>query len=477
MNHNAAQEALWMPEEPEGVQLPDALLLQQKIERSLLSILMAHTDKWDEVLPYLAEQNFVDKRHRFIFSALQGLVENRQPVDPLILGEVLEREDRLAAAGGLVYLIEISQEESWESPDKVLSYAKMVHDHAILRGLEQAGREIAKLPRSSQGKPTQELLQEAEEKVVALLEKQGATLQDLRIIKEFLGDFVTELEETCKRKGQITGLATGFQELDEKTSGMHPGQLLIIAGRPAMGKTAIAMNIVEHVACTEKKSVAVFSMEMPAKELLTRHISSLGNVPQQKMRFGLLGGEDWPSVVHAVGILNTAPLYLDVSPSLTVSEMRAKLKTLQRKSGLDLVVVDYLQLMNAGSKHHGNRVAEISEISRGLKLLAKELGVPVIALSQLNRSLESRTDKRPQLSDLRESGAIEQDADLILLLYREEVYHKDKEEVKGLAEVIIGKQRNGPTGTVRMRFLGECSRFSDAPSEEEPYEHGYNGFR
>ncbi|MEY2341517.1 replicative DNA helicase [Acidithiobacillus sp. IBUN Pt1247-S3] len=454
----------------------DRSLLYRQAERCLFSVLLVEPEQWEDARPYMAAEDFFEKRHRVLFDAMEALLNEGQPVDVLTVGEYLEREETLADIGGLTYLIEVAQEGMVLLP--AVEYAKKVREYALLRALTETGREIAGLPESPAGRTAKDLVLVAGDRISALMDRQAVGMDDLKPVRDFLPDFIDEMEESSRRKETVTGLPTGFVELDEMTSGLHPEQLLVIAGRPAMGKTAFAMNIVEHVVCERKKGVAVFSMEMPVRELLLRHIASLGRIPQGRIRSGQLGQDDWPRIGTAVGLLNPAPLYLDTSSSLTIGEMRAKLRQVRRKMELSLVVVDYLQLMNAGARHRGNRVSEIAEISRGLKVLAKDLQVPVIALSQLNRGVESRTEKRPLLSDLRESGSIEQDADMIFLLYRDEVYNRDKEEVKGLAEVIVAKQRNGATGSVRLEFAGEYSRFSNGPgSNEEPYGGGgYVGF-
>ncbi|WP_308387615.1 replicative DNA helicase [Acidithiobacillus sp. AMEEHan] len=435
-----------------------AIPFSREAEQSVLGGLLIDPEAWETVSETLAVHDFYERRHQTIFAASAEICNAGSELDAITLGEHLEARDLLAEVGGLTYLIELAN--LTPSAANILAYARIVRERSVLRSLLRAGREIADLAYRPEGREARLLLDEAERKIFELAQGEDRGGAHFQQIKEVLPAVIDRIEQIAKERKQITGLPTGFVDLDEKTSGLHPGQLVIVAGRPSMGKTAFAMNIAEHVACVEKRAVAVFSMEMPTEEIVLRALSSRGRVDQHRLRNGSLNRDDWPRIAQAVGELNTAPLFADDSAALSPAELRSRARRLKREHDIALIVVDYLQLMQVPGRGD-NRVAEISEISRSLKALAKELALPIIALSQLNRSLENRTEKRPQMSDLRESGAIEQDADLILFLYRDEVYHKDKEEVKGMAEVIIGKQRNGPIGTVRMSFFGEYTRFEN----------------
>ena len=431
-------------------------------EQSVIGALLIDPDTADQVTEAVTAEDFYERRHRQIFLAISAMLGAGRAVDAVTVSEWLQDHEQLADVGGVQYLLMLANETP--SAANVLAYARIVRERATLRDLIRVGREIAELAYRPEGREAQSLLDEEESRVFQLAEGQQRAGEGFKQLKDALPAVIDRIEAIAREKKGVTGLSTGFADLDEKTSGLHPGQLIIVAGRPSMGKTSFAMNIAEYVACNEGKPVAVFSMEMPIDEIVLRALSSRGRVDQHRLRNGSLGNDDWPRIAHAIGELGNAPLFADDSAALTPTELRSRARRLKREHGLALIVVDYLQLMQVPGRGD-NRVAEISEISRSLKALAKELSIPVIALSQLNRSLENRTEKRPQMSDLRESGAIEQDADLILFLYRDEVYYKDKEEVKGIAEVIIGKQRNGPIGTVRMSFFGEYTRFENyAPS-------------
>lgn len=427
-------------------------------EQSVIGALLMDPESADQVVEAVAAEDFYERRHRLIFQAMTNMLGAGRAVDAVTVSEWLQDHEQLADAGGVQYLVLLATETP--SAANVLAYARIVRERAILRALIRVGREIAELAYRPEGREARMLLDEAESKVFQLAEGQQRGGEGFKQLKDALPSVIDRIEAIAREKKGVTGLATGFTDLDEKTSGLHPGQLVIVAGRPSMGKTSFAMNIAEHVACVEGKSVAVFSMEMPTEEIVLRALSSRGRVDQHRLRNGTLGNDDWPRIAHAIGELGNALLFADDSAALSPADLRSRARRLKREQGLDLIVVDYLQLMQVPGRGD-NRVAEISEISRSLKALAKELSIPVIALSQLNRSLENRTEKRPMMSDLRESGAIEQDADLILFLYRDEVYNKDNEEVKGIAEVIIGKQRNGPIGMVRMSFFGEYTRFEN----------------
>jgi replicative DNA helicase len=378
------------------------------------------------------------------------------------LAEVLERRDELEDAGGLSYLGTLARDTP--SAANIRAYADIVRERSVLRRLIAVGTEIADCGFEPQGREVRELLDFAERRVFDIAEVGRKHSQGFVSIKDLLTAAVDRIDHLYQQDSPITGVATGWDDLDEKTAGLQDGDLIIVAGRPSMGKTTLAMNIAEHAAIKDGIGVAVFSMEMPGEQLAMRMMSSLGRIDQHKVRTGKLEDDDWPRLTSALSMLKDAPLYIDDTPALSPTEVRSRARRLKRDHGnLGLIMIDYLQLMQVQGQVE-NRTTEISEISRGLKSLARELSVPVIALSQLNRSLEQRTNKRPMNSDLRESGAIEQDADVIAFIYRDEVYNPDTND-KGVAEVIIGKQRNGPTGTIRLTFLGNYTRFESFAPE------------
>lgn len=433
-------------------------------ERAVLGGLMLDISGWEKIAGRIYEGDFYRHEHRLIFRSIQHLADRNQPLDVVTLSEYLNNTNQLNEAGGMAYLIEIAK--NTPSAANIIAYADIVHERAILRDLIGVGQEIAHSAYHPAGRLPAELLDEAERKVFSIAERGMREGGGPAPIKTILAKTVDRIDQLFHSDSPITGLSTGYIDLDKMTAGLQPGDLVIVAGRPSMGKTTFAMNIAEHAALNQEKPVLVFSLEMPAEALVMRLLSSLGRVEQTRLRTGKLNEDDWPRFTSAVAILSErANLFIDDASGLGPTELRARARRLQRERGsLALIVVDYLQLMQVpGFKE--NRTAEISEISRALKLLAKELDVPIIALSQLNRSLENRpNNKRPIMSDLRESGAIEQDADLIAFVYRDEVYHKDTQD-KGIAEIIIGKQRNGPIGTVRLLFQGEFSRFENLASE------------
>ena len=435
-------------------------------EQSVLGGLLLDNEALDKIADILHEDDFYRYDHKLIYQHISRLIQLARPADIVTVAESLESNAELTSIGGLAYLDALAK--NTPTAANIRRYAEIVRERSIMRKLVTVGSEIAESAFVPQGRDAQQLLDEAEAKIFKIAEADGNATQGFIDIKELLGPVVNRIEELYQREDQshVTGIATGFDDLDERTSGLQPGDLIIVAGRPSMGKTAFSLNIAEHIALEIKKPVAVFSMEMAAIQLATRMVGSVGRLDQHKMRNGKLGEEDWPRLTMALGKLNEAPLYIDEGAGLNAFELRARARRLQKscKQNLGLIVVDYLQLMSAnGGRASENRATEISEISRSLKSLAKELNVPVIALSQLNRSVEQRPDKRPVMSDLRESGAIEQDADLILFIYRDEVYNPDSED-KGTAEIIIGKQRNGPIGRVRLTFLGQYTRFENFAS-------------
>ncbi len=432
-------------------------------EQSVLGGLLLDNEALDKIADILHVDDFYRHDHKLIYQHIAKLINLARPADIVTVAEVLESNGELVSIGGIAYLDALAK--NTPTAANIRRYAEIVRERSIMRQLVQVGSDIAESAYVPQGRDAQQLLDEAESKIFNIAEADSRSTQGFIDIKELLGPVVNRIEELYQRDDQshVTGIATGFDDLDERTSGLQPGDLIIVAGRPSMGKTAFSLNIAEHIALELKKPVAVFSMEMAAIQLATRMIGSIGRLDQHKMRNGKLEDDDWPRLTMALGKLNEAPLYIDEGAGLNTFELRARARRLQRmcKENLGLIVVDYLQLMSAsGGKASENRATEISEISRSLKSLAKELNVPVIALSQLNRSVEQRPDKRPVMSDLRESGAIEQDADLILFIYRDEVYNPDSDD-KGTAEIIIGKQRNGPIGRVRLTFLGHYTRFEN----------------
>ncbi len=428
-------------------------------EQSLLGGLMLDNETWDKIADKVNEQDFYRKEHRLMFHALSLLAEDGQPFDVVTLAENLERREELDEVGGLAYLGSIAKDTP--SAANILAYAKIVRENAVKRRLISVGTDIADSGFRSEGRTSAELLDDAERKVFEIADQMAKGGGGFQPIKTLLGMAVQRIETLFERDEPITGIATGFTDFDMMTSGLQRSDLVIVAGRPSMGKTTFAMNIAEHVAINGRLPVAVFSMEMPGDSLAMRMMSSLGRINQLRVRTGKLEDEEWPRLTSAVSLLAETPMFIDDTPAMSPTEVRARARRLKRDNNgeLGLIVIDYLQLMQSPGDGE-NRATEISAISRSLKALAKELHVPVIALSQLNRSLEQRTDKRPVMSDLRESGAIEQDADLIVFIYRDEVYNPETAE-KGKAEIIIGKQRNGPIGKVPMTFLGEFTKFEN----------------
>lgn len=430
-------------------------------EQSLLGALMLENGTWELVADKVREVDFYRREHQLVFRAVALLAEDDQPFDVVTLAEALEKRKLLDDIGGMEYLAEIDRNTA--SAANAAHYARIIRFNSVLRQLIKAGTGIADLAFDTGGRSEAEILDAAEAKVFGIAEQlaRGGGFQP---IEQLLKLAVDKIDELFHRDEPITGLPTGFIDFDMKTSGLQPADLVIVAGRPSMGKTSFAMNMAENVAIKTGRGVAVFSMEMPGDSLAMRMMSSLGQIDQHRVRTGKLTDEDWPRLTSAVHILSQAPLHIDDTPALSPTEVRARVRRLQRElqrneQDLGLIVIDYLQLMQAPTDGE-NRATEISAISRSLKSLAKELNVPVIALSQLNRSLEQRPNKRPVMSDLRESGAIEQDADVIVFIYRDEVYNEDSPD-KGVAEIIIGKQRNGPIGTVKLAFLGQYTKFEN----------------
>jgi replicative DNA helicase len=450
-------------------------------EQSVLGGLMISNASFEDVSVVVNEYDFYTKQHQAIYAAICELNRNNRPFDLVTVVELLESTNQLELAGGKAYLAELVA--NTPGAGNIMFYAQIVREKSILRKLIESSNEVAESCFFPKGKDIREILDFAESKIMAIAEHGEGKQRQYKTINDLLTSALNRLDELFNSDGSITGIATHLSEFDEMTSGLQRGDLLIVAGRPSMGKTTFSMNLAENVATRSGHPVAVFSMEMPGEQLAMRMLSSLGRIDSHRMRTGKLQPEDWTKLNSAIAQLSESEIYIDDTPALMITELRARARRIdkdirekQRRkaveagekdpekfvTGLGLIVIDYLQLMR-GSQNTDNRVNEISEISRGLKALAKELNIPVIALSQLNRSLEQRPDKRPKMSDLRESGAIEQDADLIIFIYRDEVYHPDTED-KGTAEIIIGKHRNGSIGTIRLTFIGEYTRFENFTS-------------
>ncbi|MDT8439461.1 MAG: replicative DNA helicase [Wenzhouxiangellaceae bacterium] len=426
-------------------------------EQSLLGALMLSTEAWDKVSDRLIEQDFYRETHRLIYRAIAELQADLQPTDAVTVADWFARHDLIDRVEGGAYLTMLAN----ETPGTVnaLGYAEIVREKSILRQLITIGTDIADLALSPSGQTSRELLETAEQKIYAIAEQGMRAGSTYTHVREVMSRALDRLNDLQSNTGDITGIPSGFSELDRRTAGLQDTDLIIVAGRPAMGKTSFAMNIAASAAIKAKVPVAVFSMEMSDLQLVLRLFSSWGRIEQNKMRTGRLEDQDYASLTSAMNLLKKADIFIDETPGLSPTELRARARRMQREHGIGLILIDYLQLMQVpGSKE--NRATEISEISRSLKGLAKELKVPVIALSQLNRALEQRPNKRPVMADLRESGAIEQDADMILFIYRDEVYNEDTPD-KGLAEIIIGKHRNGATGDFKLHFEGEFLRFRD----------------
>ncbi len=426
-------------------------------EQALIGGLMLNAEAWDKVADVVVAEDFYRKDHRLIFTALGNLVEDGSPCDVVTVSEYLDSRGELEQAGGLEYLATLANETAGAANAR--AYAKILRERSMLRALINAGNEISGSAFATDGRSAAEVLDAAERLVFDIAEKGSRGRKGFRSLKQILPEAVDRIDMLHRSDGSITGVPSGYTEFDKLTAGLQPGDLVIVAGRPSMGKTTFAVNIAENAAIGARVPTAIFSMEMPSQQLALRMISSLGRVDQTHLRTGNFPDEDWSRINTAVQLMSDAPIFIDDTPSMSPTEIRARARRLHREHGLGLIVIDYLQLMQVdGSKE--NRATEISEISRGLKALAKELSVPVIALSQLNRSVEQRTDKRPVMSDLRESGAIEQDADLIIFIYREEVYNPDTPR-KGIADVAIAKQRNGPIGDFLLTFVGRYTKFEN----------------
>lgn len=431
-------------------------------EQSVLGGLLLEGSAWDLIADRIHEPDFYRMDHQCIFTAIKELHANNIPSDVITVSERLEQTGNLQKSGGMTYLGSLAN--NVPSAANIAAYADIVRDHSISRQLIHTGSEISTLAFSNDGTPVKEKLNHAERLIFEIAERGGQAGKGFQKISHLLPGVVDRISELYESGTDLTGLSSGFADFDQLTAGLQDSDLVIIAGRPSMGKTALAMNIAENIAIQYKKAVAIFSMEMSAQQLVLRMISSLGRIDAKNVRTGKLGENDWPRITSAISLLNESHIFIDDTPALSPVDLWARARRLKRRHGLDLIIVDYLQLMRVVGTME-NRATEISEISRNLKALAKELNVPVIALSQLNRSLEQRPNKRPLMSDLRESGAIEQDADLIVFIYRDEVYNPDSSD-KGTAEIIIAKQRNGPTGFLKLAFLGTYARFEDFASRD-----------
>ncbi|CAK7037089.1 Replicative DNA helicase [Saezia sanguinis] len=430
-------------------------------EQSVLGGLLVENDAWDRCGDLISENDFYRYEHRQIFSAIAQLINASKPADVITVFEHLQNLGKAEECGGLPYLNALAQ--SVPSAANIRRYAEIVRERAILRKLVAASDEIATNAMSPQGRPVAQILDDAEQKIFGIGEEGSRMKAGFQSMDKLVVDLLDRVTEMAENPNDVTGVHSGFYDYDRMTAGMQPGDLIVLAARPSMGKTALALNIAEHVAVEERLPVAVFSMEMGAAQLTLRLVGSLGRIDQGNLRTGKLRNDEWARLSETVEKMRDIDMFIDETPGLTPSELRANARRLARKFGrLGLIVVDYLQLMS-GSSGGGdeNRATELGEISRGLKSLAKELQCPVLALSQLNRSVEQRTDKRPMMSDLRESGAIEQDADVIIFIYRDDYYHKEQSKDPGVAEIIIAKQRNGPTGTVRLAFLKPLTRFEN----------------
>ncbi|MEP1473085.1 MAG: replicative DNA helicase [Halieaceae bacterium] len=427
-------------------------------EQSVLGGLLLSADAWDSVAESVSDRDFYRADHRLIFRQIARLAEDSQPVDVITVADKLEASGELEAAGGLPYLAELAQ--NTPSASNIRAYGQVVRERASLRKLIEAAQDIADSGFNPEGRTSDQLVDEAE-RLIMQISEEGAKSGGPKEVNPLLQSALERIEELFNSGGDITGLSTGFADLDGMTSGLQPSDLVIVAGRPSMGKTSFAMNLVENAVLGQDKAILVFSMEMPAEQLVIRMLSSIGRINQTRIRNGKLEQEDWPKLSAAVSKLKDARLFIDDTPALSPTELRTRARRVARENGgeLGMIMIDYMQLMQIAGSSEG-RTAEISEISRNLKAIAKEFGCPMVALSQLNRSLEQRPNKRPVNSDLRESGAIEQDADVIMFIYRDEVYNEESPD-KGVAEIIIGKQRNGPIGTARLAFQGEFTRFEN----------------
>ena len=460
-----AQVRAFPPPQPVDSQVAALKLPPHSIEaeQSLIGGLLIDNAAWDRIGDVVRETDFYRDDHRRIFRHIGKLIQMGRPADVVTVYESIEQSNEVDQTGGLGYLGEIAN--ATPSAANIRRYAEIVRERAILRQLVTVGDEIAGNALNPAGRDVKQLLDDAEQRIFQIAEAGNRSNNGFVAIQPLLGEVVERMETLLARESQsdITGVATGFADLDRMTSGLQAGDMIVVAGRPSMGKTAFALNIAEHVGVELRLPVAIFSLEMSGPQLATRFLSSVGRIDQSKLRTGRLTDDEWDRMTVALGKLHEAPIHIDETGAINSTDLRARARRLHRQFGkLGLIIIDYLQLMSS-NRVGENRATEISEISRSIKALAKELQVPIIALSQLSRKVEERTDKRPLMSDLRESGAIEQDADIIMMMYREEYYKPDTQD-KGTAEAIIGKHRNGPVGTVRLTFLGEYTKFENFAS-------------
>jgi replicative DNA helicase len=435
-------------------------------EQAVLGGLLLSPRAFDQVADIVTEPDFYREDHRLIYRAIQELSHKGRPCDAVTVTEWFESHGKVEQVDGGAYISQLAS--NTPSAANVRAYAEIVREKSILRQLVDVGADITTAAFSSDGRDSRELLEEAERKVFAIADQEMRAGASFISVQDAIKEAIERLQELAEHEGDITGIATGFKDFDQKTAGLQDSDLIIVAGRPSMGKTTLAMNIAENAAIKHEIPVLIFSMEMSAQQLVRRMFSSLGQIDQTKLRTGNLDDFDWPKLTSAMNLLHKSHIFIDETPALSPAELRARARRLKREHNIGMIVVDYLQLMAVPGTRE-NRATEIAEISRSLKAIAKELHLPVIALSQLNRALEQRPNKRPVMADLRESGSIEQDADLIVFIYRDEVYNEDTPE-KGKAEIIIGKHRNGPTGTVLLTFQGHWLRFLNyAPEHAYPH--------
>ena len=432
-------------------------------ESSVLGGLLLDNSSWDRVSDLLTESDFYRFEHRLVFGAIGALLNSAKPADVITVFEHLQNQGKAEEIGGLAYLNSLAQYVP--SSGNIRRYAEIVRERGILRKLVSASDEISTSAFNPRGRPVATILDEAEQKIFNIGEEGARTKQGFQAMETLVVKLMDRVQEMADNPNDVTGVPSGFYDLDRLTAGFQAGDLIVLAARPSMGKTALAINIAEHVALNEGLPVAVFSMEMGAAQLAVRVVGSIGRIDQSHLRTGKLTDDEWPRLTEAIEKLRSIPFHIDESAGLSSGELRASSRRLARQCGkLGLIVVDYLQLMSGSSNDGENRATELGEISRGLKMLAKELQCPVIALSQLNRSVETRPDKRPMMSDLRESGAIEQDADIVMFIYRDEYYTKEACKEPGVAEIIIAKQRNGPTGMIKLAFLKPITKFESLAS-------------
>ena len=442
-----------MPEETLVPRIPPH---SEEAEQSVIGACLIDTDALEAACEKLLPEEFYNPRHKEIFEAILDLYRQKMPVDLVTVKSRLENRGTLESAGGLKYLSQVAA----AVPNSVYAagYVKIVKDRALYRRFISMANRILQKSFSTEA-PIDALSEDVEKEVYQILQKQGSSAFK-QVQDDTMASF-DQIEQTAKNGGQISGIPTGFADLDAKLTGMHPSDLIVVGARPSMGKSAFGLNIVQNAAVRSGKACAVFSLEMSAVQVVNRFLSVQSGVELNKFRTGELEDRDWENLVEALGPLSQAKIFIDDTGGITMPEIRSKARKLKIEHGLDLIMIDYLQLMSGANRNNENRQQEISEISRGLKMLARELEVPIIALSQLGRGLEQRADHRPMLSDLRESGAIEQDADVVIFIYRDEYYHPDTTEEKNVAEIIVAKQRNGPVGTEKLRYDGQYTRFSN----------------